>query len=409
LARRWDALKRELIRVGLGWEVWVRWYVDRLAGGARSEAHELAYVEVPDQLWKPGIFSDPAVVNTWIMERFDRLAARAVGDPPTGDIDGKAPPTIPAQQPAAIEPVWSKGRLTLPKAAAKSDLKGRKFTAALKSLREELIALADAVADANVDPRFVSHVRKLAEQIPHKSPRQAELFRLGHAGDVFAGYASVVEVEWPEILATRFHALALHFDRIMRQSPLWREFKRNAARQTLTVQQVGTASSLAAATATALRNEEAAVLVDPSIPQALEHLAAPLQAMTPFDIEAHEDVIGAGNDLLAYDALESVNNILKRIAEKALSAKTLAGGAARGVGSTLSEAGTGYARGIGTGFKRAAKRQGPKDGEKLFKWLRRAVLAGGGLTVGSALGLPQLIAAYPQAFAWLERLAGFIR
>jgi hypothetical protein len=211
-----------------------------------------------------------------------------------------------------------------------------------------------------------------------------------------------VKVEWPEILATRFHALALHFDRIMRQSPLWREFKRNAARQTLTGQQVGTAASLAVATATALRNEEAAVLVDLSIPQALEHLAAPLQAVTPFRNEAHEGIIEAGNDLLAYDALESVNNILKRIAEKALNAKTLAGGAARGVGSTIREAGKQYAGSVGTGFKRTAKKQGLKDGEKLFMWLRRVVIAA---------PLMGLLHFYPEAFAWLTTgaLASLIR
>ncbi len=192
----------------------------------------------------------------------------------------EAAPTIPAQQPAAIEPVWSKAQLKLPKSPAKSDLKGRKFTAALKSLREEMRPFADEIAgEANIDRRFVAQARKLADQIPQKSPTQAELFRLGHAGEVFAGYARTVDDEWPGVPATRFHALALHFDRIMRQSPLWREFKRNAVRQTLTAQQVGTAASLAAATATALRNDEAAVLVHPSIPQALEHLAVPLQAV----------------------------------------------------------------------------------------------------------------------------------
>jgi hypothetical protein len=31
-----------------------------------------------------------------------------------------------------------------------------------------------------------------------------------------------------------------------------------------------------------------------------------------------------------------------------------------------------YAAGLGSGFTRAARKQGPKDGEKVFKWLRRA-------------------------------------
>jgi hypothetical protein len=405
LARRWDALKRELIRVGLGWEVWVRWYEDRLAGGARSEAHELAYVEVPDQLWKPGIFSDPAVVNTWIMERFDRPADQAVGDPPTGDIDGKAPPTVPAQRPAAIEPVWSNGRLTLPKAAAKSDLKGRKFNAALKSLREEMRAFADDITgEANIDKRFLSYVSTLAGQVPEKAPSQSELFRLGHAGGVFAGYAKTVNDEWPPILAARFHALTMHFDDTMRQSPLWREFKRNTSQERLTAEQVEAAASLAATVATALRDDDATAFIDPAIPGALERLAEPLHATE----DASRNIIEAGQDELAFDVVESTSNILKRISEEALAFKTGAGAVARDAGSTLRDASGEYARGIGKGIKRAAKREGPKDGEKLFKWLRRAVLVAGGYGVSSALGVPQLIAAYPQAFAWLERLVGFI-
>jgi hypothetical protein len=406
MAQRWSTMRRDLIGAGAGWEVWVDWYEDRLGGRVRSEAHELAYVEVPDALWKPGMVGDPAVVNTWIMSRLARLADQAEGDPPTGDIDEKAPPVIPAQRPAAIEPIWSNGRLTLPKAAAKSDLRGRALTAALKSLREELHVFADDIAgEANIDRRFVSHVRTLAEQIPHKSPRQAELFRLGHAGDVFAGYASVVEVEWPEILAIRFHALALHFDRIMRQSPLWREFKRNASQERLTAEQVEAAASLAATVATALRDDDATAFIDPAIPGALERLAEPLHATE----DASRNIIEAGQDELAFDVVESTSNILKRISEEALAFKTGAGAVARDAGSTLRDASGEYARGIGKGIKRAAKREGPKDGEKLFKWLRRAVLVAGGYGVSSALGLPQLIAAYPQAFAWLERLVGFIR
>ena len=36
MARRWGALKRDLIGAGLGWEVWVDWYEDRLWGRTRS-------------------------------------------------------------------------------------------------------------------------------------------------------------------------------------------------------------------------------------------------------------------------------------------------------------------------------------------------------------------------------------
>jgi hypothetical protein len=81
--RRWNSLKRDLLapdnmlevsnvldlgnvlNVGKGWEVWVDWYEDRIAGTGRSKAHNFAYIQVPDELWPQGAES----VNTWIRNR----------------------------------------------------------------------------------------------------------------------------------------------------------------------------------------------------------------------------------------------------------------------------------------------------------------------------------------------------
>jgi hypothetical protein len=57
-------------------------------------------------------------------------------------------------------------------------------------------------------------------QRAQKSPRQTEWFQLGHAQAVLAGYAKTVNEQWPELLATKYHVLALQFDRTIRQSPL---------------------------------------------------------------------------------------------------------------------------------------------------------------------------------------------
>jgi len=50
-------------------------------------------------------------------------------------------------------------------------------------------------------------------QRAQKSPRQTEWFQLGHAQAVLAGYAKTVNEQWPELLATKYHVLALQFDR----------------------------------------------------------------------------------------------------------------------------------------------------------------------------------------------------
>jgi hypothetical protein len=71
--KAWNALKRGLIHVGQGWEAWVDWYENRLAGRVRSMNREFAYVDVPVALWTDG----PVSVNTWILRRIKELELAA--------------------------------------------------------------------------------------------------------------------------------------------------------------------------------------------------------------------------------------------------------------------------------------------------------------------------------------------
>jgi hypothetical protein len=68
-AQRWSGLAHGLAATDLGWEVWTNWYEDRLAGVLRSDARELAHVEVANELWARG----PAKVNAWIIRRIKEL------------------------------------------------------------------------------------------------------------------------------------------------------------------------------------------------------------------------------------------------------------------------------------------------------------------------------------------------
>jgi hypothetical protein len=64
--QQWESLRQHLfVEANAGWEVWIDWYEDRIAGKARSKAREFAYVQVPDWLW----VQDSAAVNTWIRNR----------------------------------------------------------------------------------------------------------------------------------------------------------------------------------------------------------------------------------------------------------------------------------------------------------------------------------------------------
>lgn len=388
----WGLLLEGLLVPDDGWSVWIDWYESRLYGESANEAFEAARVQIADEIWDQG----PKVVNAHIKELIEEFPKEEDELADWEDLDGDdvelKPPTIPASRPAAVEPVWRDGRLTVPSQPITIDLQQNEFLNALRSLRTGLQSFAsDLDGEANIDRRFVAYLRYLAERIPDGVPPQHELFELGHAEEVFLRYAPSVNQEWPELLAARFHAVVRQHDNTMRQAPAWREFKRNALRDTIAAEQVSEAAPIAAQIADALRDDDAREFVDAIVPDTLEKVADPLQWPPPDDArEEWRHAIEAGNELLALDVIESINNILKPIAEVAISA------------------GRDYGAGVAEGFKDAAKKQGPKDGEKAFKWLRRLAIGtvGGG---GPAVAISHLIANYPGAFAWLEQVLHFIK
>ncbi len=54
---------------GEHWEVWTRWYDERLAGApAHGDAYELVFATIPKEVWKEG----PAAANRWIKEHLPK-------------------------------------------------------------------------------------------------------------------------------------------------------------------------------------------------------------------------------------------------------------------------------------------------------------------------------------------------
>ena len=304
------------------------------------------------------------------------------------------PPEIPRAAPAAIEPVILAGRISLPDHAIPADLDEAGRDAALIALKIELGELAaDVAGEANIDRRAAGLLRSVADLVPQVGPPQDVLFRLAHKEEVLIAYAATVHREWPDVLGSRYQVLCRQFDRTMRQFPKWREFKRNAAKDQLTREQLAIAGSITSDVVDALGSNDAQPFVDPRLPEALEELAAPLK---PRQQAEAGDIIEAGKELLVEDVVESINNILKRVADVALAA-----------GLTGKQAAEHYTKGLAEGLIDAAKKQGPKDGAALLKWARRFLVSGAGLATAGAF-IQRLIQVFPEKFAWLQAVLRFI-
>ena len=320
--------------------------------------------------------------------RYMRSGVRSV-DGPEGVGD---PPEVPPPRPAAVEPIWqTDGRLGLPSKPAESDLESESIDAALVALKVGFVDLADDADEAgNIDRRATQYLRRLAERIPADAPTQDELFRIAHVEDLLKAYGSTVNSEWPDFLASTYHALALQFGRTMRQFPRWREFKRNADKDQLSTWQIDQAVAAAVGFVTSLRDASAQEFVDPILPEALTELSEPVVGDAP----SLPNSIEAGAELLAEDLLESINNTLKALSEAALKALEPL---VRSVGS--------YSKALAQGFDAEAVVRGARDGRRLFKWVRALLLAGTG--IGTAW-LTGLLSAFPTKFGWLITVIEFL-
>jgi hypothetical protein len=139
-----------------------------------------------------------------------------------------------------------------------------------------------------------------------------------------------------------------------------------------------------------LRDSEARSFVDPALPESLDELAA-LRTGTAEKDEARLAGIEAGKELLAIDVIESVNNILKRIAEAAIAVRVV-------VGRSANE----YTQSLVGQLPKASSKLGREHGDKLPKWLLR--IAVGGPMMG------YIINQFSETFAWfVEHVLPFLR
>ena len=372
----WARLKAGLLAIpDENWQVWTDWYDDRLKGHPANEQHELARALLPNELWQQG----PKVVNARIAE----ILAQKEEPPPL-----TPPPKIPATRPGALEPEWVEGRLVLP-----ASLRRPSRLDELAALRNQLLRLAEALdAEANIDPRIRIYLRQIAANVPEKAPTQLQVFQIGHDLAAITGYAATVTAEWPELLAQRYHAMAIAFDRTMRKFPRWVAFLRNSPKKHEEQVDAAKLGEVVASMGAALRDDIAKERISEEIPEAYELLTQPIVSR-----DAWRKTITEGNDLLIGDVLESTNNILKRLAEYAVAASNATSG------SFIGRAAGEYAKKYQKSFIKKAGDHGEKDGAATVKWIKRILIG----SIGS--GTAWLIATRPEMFGWLGAVLKFLQ
>lgn len=376
LAAAWSKMSNALLTLPDDFAVWAEWYQGMLDGeqngrylfGLPTERALRLNVDIAlidDELWK-----DPAKANAEIR----RLV----------DYKGPVPAEVPAQKPAALEPLYIDGRLVLPGGPLWHDSKPDNLIGALKALRldfEELATDCDGVA--NISEADVKSLGWVARRIPEAEPTSLELHRVAHLEKALEAFGGKVSEQWPDFLAARYHALSLQFGSVVNQFPNWRDFKRVANSDKLSAEQLNEAQKVVALANDILRPFPEAISAD--IPDQLQELAKPL--FTAGEAPAF-DSISAGMDLLAEDVLESFNNVLKRIAQGALAFRF-------GAEKIAGKGWTGFVKGTEKGVEEAAEKAGKRFGKVLV-----ATLVGTPLVTGATW----LWTTFPDKFGWLKRI-----
>jgi len=295
-----------------------------------------------------------------------------------------ATPSIPRSRPATIRTAIVDGRITLDRTPSPIVLGDQSMRVALAALRTSLQDLLDDAASdlSNFDRRPLAQLRRSAERLPAVPLSTDALFELGHLHDRLRQYAPMVREQWPDALIVPFAVVLDHLNQVLAYCPEWQAYKAGPGQEALSPEQAQAAPEIAQSLAMDLRARDAREAVDDAIPEALDQFQG-LQA-------ALDD---AAIDLLAPDILESVNNILKRIATLAALANPIDG-------KTLTAAAAAFGR---RARKRAVKltgELGDKAPDVAIKWARRFLYAGGASTAGSYTAA-KLAAAYPHIFGWL--------
>jgi hypothetical protein len=167
----WQEMEAALVAANEDWQVWTKWYGDRLRSSVQKDEWELAYVQIDDALWDQG----PAAVNAEIKRRIEALERpNLTAEQPTFQLTGgsleitvvrgktepqppQPPPPEPAPEPGPMLQVTERGLEIIPQ-PIEGDFDQELQKALHHRLQRLLLALKDMTQKAANQHPALDHV-----------------------------------------------------------------------------------------------------------------------------------------------------------------------------------------------------------------------------------------------------------
>ena len=374
------------------WAVWQSWYDSRLKGQPSfhlpkkaAEEVDLLIARQSEAWWR----RTPEAINADIAEWVSEAKKQPNDDQQWVDDYRDGIPMLPPQRPASLQPVWRDGMLSNQTESATSSISVGSMPEALAALRDQLEQLSSSARESGqIDDRFIAFLDSVVDTFPTTEPSISGVFALGHQSEMITAYAPVAAREWPDLLNAQYRATQLMFERLVDRFPSWTEFKRDSTN--LNSEQVNSSVIAEEFVADALKDRTIDDDVSPEITKLLDQLAQQVDEEN-FPTELREN--DQARESRARDLLESLNNLLKRIAEAALRLTSTTG---RLTGYTAAK--------WVEGAKEEYDSQSKDLGKWFVKWSFRTLKAGAVTAVVGVAGLPfwqWLTITFPTQFGWL--------
>ena len=432
--KSWEERSEQLYRYSGNWTVWTRWYDELLLGGSTYGGEELDTFRAlldSEKSWELPVVD----INELIRLKGEDIASRqfastlphvtgqtlnsngissaeefgqasvSLSQPDhmqripenLSSIEDNISATdiiVPAQKPAIIETEIVEDVVVALHNIEISDVGADAQIAAFAVLKLSLEKFVVEAVTSNIDKRILRPFETAISILASGSPEHFEIYQLGHLQSEIAGFSFAANKEWPIVLSASYHATVLTFDRTLKQFPIWRDFKRNAAKQVFEESSIAKITEYLEPVIEQFETAESSEFIASEISSTLRRLnnnLADAIREKQQQAEISSKILEQATEELAYDLLESLSNTFKSIARLALKySENYFGGVHSGVSEQLTET-------------------GKKHGARIVKWsIGYFVTSAAAHATGAPAFILDLAATYPQQLGWLTPVVNFL-